>query len=75
LRPFSLTSGRFSSLMALDRAEAPVIGEIAWFLSTDRVSLTAALPGLARDASLSRRGGFRPSADRSRDAARAPPLR
>ena len=48
LRPFGLTNGQFSLLMALNRAEPPSIGALAPFLAMDRTSLTAALKPLAR---------------------------
>ncbi|HEY9019361.1 MarR family transcriptional regulator [Seohaeicola sp. SP36] len=48
LRPFGLTHGQFSLLMALNRAEPPTIGQLALFLAMDRTSLTAALKPLER---------------------------
>jgi len=57
LKPFSLSNGQFSLLMALNRPVAPSIGELAPFLAMDRTSLTAALKPLER------RGLVRISAD------------
>lgn len=48
LRPFGLTNGQFSLLMALNRPAPPTIGALAPFLAMDRTSLTAALKPLAR---------------------------
>jgi DNA-binding MarR family transcriptional regulator len=48
LRPFGLSNGQFSLLMALNRAEPPTIGDLASFLAMDRTSLTAALKPLER---------------------------
>lgn len=48
LRPFGLTNGQFSLLMALNRPEPPRIGEVAPVLAMDRTTLTAALKPLAR---------------------------
>ena len=48
LRPFGLSNGQFSLLMALNRPEPPSIGELAPFLAMDRTSLTAALKPLER---------------------------
>jgi DNA-binding MarR family transcriptional regulator len=48
LKPFGLSNGQFSLLMALNRAEPPAIGELASFLAMDRTSLTAALKPLER---------------------------
>lgn len=47
-RPFGLTNGQFSLLMALNRPTPPTIGEIAPFLAMDRTSLTAMLKPLER---------------------------
>ena len=49
LRPFGLTSGQFSLLMALNRPEPPGIGAVAGVLAMDRTTLTAALKPLVRD--------------------------
>jgi len=49
LRPFGLTNGQFSLLMALNRPEPPTLGEVARTLAMDRSTLTAALKPLARD--------------------------
>jgi DNA-binding MarR family transcriptional regulator len=46
LRPFGLTNGQFSLMMALNRPEAPTIGTLAPFLAMDRTTLTAALKPL-----------------------------
>lgn len=48
LRPFGLSNGQFSLLMALNRPKPPTIGELAPFLAMDRTSLTAALKPLER---------------------------
>jgi DNA-binding MarR family transcriptional regulator len=48
LRPVGLTSGQFSLLMALNRAEPPGIGAVAALLAMDRTTLTAALKPLER---------------------------
>ncbi len=48
LRPYELTNGQFSLLMALNRPEPPPIGRLADFLAMDRTSLTAMLKPLAR---------------------------
>jgi DNA-binding MarR family transcriptional regulator len=48
LRPFGLTNGQFSLLMALNRPEPPAIGDIASLLAMDRTTLTAALKPLER---------------------------
>lgn len=47
-RPFGLTNGQFSLMMALNRPEPPTIGELAPFLAMDRASLTAMLKPLER---------------------------
>jgi DNA-binding MarR family transcriptional regulator len=48
LRPVGLTSGQFSLLMALNRAEPPGIGAVAALLAMDRTTLTANLKPLER---------------------------
>ena len=48
LRPAGLTSGQFSLLMALNRAEPAMIAAVADLLAMDRTTLTAALKPLAR---------------------------
>ena len=48
LRPLGLTSGQFSLLMALNRPEPPVMGEVASLLAMDRTTLTANLKPLER---------------------------
>jgi DNA-binding MarR family transcriptional regulator len=48
LRPFGLTSGQFSLLMALNRPEPPAIGQVASVLAMDRTTLTANLKPLER---------------------------
>ena len=48
LRPFGLSNGQFSLLMALNRPEPPSISTLAPFLAMDRTSLTAALKPLER---------------------------
>ncbi len=47
-RPLDLTSGQFSLLAALNRAEPPSIGPVASLLAMDRTTLTAALKPLER---------------------------
>mgnify|MGYP001194474642 CR=1 FL=1 len=48
LRPFGLSNGQFSLLMALNRPEPHSVGMLATFLAMDRTSLTAALKPLQR---------------------------
>jgi DNA-binding MarR family transcriptional regulator len=48
LRPAGLTSGQFSLMMSLNRAEPPTLGQIADALAMDRTTLTANLKPLAR---------------------------
>jgi DNA-binding MarR family transcriptional regulator len=48
LRLLGVTSGQFSLLNALNRADAPTIGAVAALLAMDRTTLTAALKPLAR---------------------------
>jgi DNA-binding MarR family transcriptional regulator len=47
-RPFDLTSGQFSLMMALNRPEPPTLGIVAALLAMDRTTLTAALKPLER---------------------------
>jgi DNA-binding MarR family transcriptional regulator len=47
-RPFGLTNGQFSLMMALNRPLPPTIGRLAPFLAMDRTSLTAMLKPLER---------------------------
>ena len=47
-RAVGLTHGQFSLLMALNRPDPPVIGEVAALLGMDRTTLTAALKALVR---------------------------
>ena len=47
-RPFGITQGQFSLMMALNRPAPPTMGEVAPFLAMDRTTLTAALKPLAR---------------------------
>src|SRR5438270_13998664 len=47
-RPLDLTSGQFSLLVSLNRAEPPSIGPVASLLAMDRTTLTAALEPLER---------------------------
>jgi DNA-binding MarR family transcriptional regulator len=47
-RPAGLTHGQFSLMMALNRPDPPVIGEVAALLGMDRTTLTAALKALVR---------------------------
>jgi len=48
LRPYGLTSGQFSLLMALNRPQPPRIGDLAPLLAMDRTTLTANLKPLER---------------------------
>ncbi|MDP1748794.1 MAG: MarR family winged helix-turn-helix transcriptional regulator [Reyranella sp.] len=48
LRPVGLTSGQFSLLTSLNRAEPPSIGSVAALLVMDRTTLTANLKPLER---------------------------
>jgi DNA-binding MarR family transcriptional regulator len=48
LRPFGLTNGQFSLLMALNQPEPPPIGRLAPFLGMDPSTLSAAVKPLAR---------------------------
>lgn len=48
LRPFGLTNGQFSLMVALNQAEPPPIGRLAPFLGMDPSTLTAAVKPLAR---------------------------
>lgn len=48
LRPHGLTSGQFSLMMALNRAEPPGVAAVAALLAMDRTTLTANLKPLAR---------------------------
>jgi DNA-binding MarR family transcriptional regulator len=48
LRPTGLNNGQFSLLMALNRAEAASIGQVAKVLAMDRTTLTANLKPLLR---------------------------
>ncbi|MFZ2102636.1 MAG: MarR family transcriptional regulator [Oricola sp.] len=48
LRPFGLTNGQFSLMVALNQPEPPPIGRLAPFLGTDPSTLTAAVKPLAR---------------------------
>lgn len=47
-RPFDLTNGQFSLLMALNRPEPPPMAPVASLLAMDRTTLTAALKPLER---------------------------
>jgi DNA-binding MarR family transcriptional regulator len=47
-RPLGLTSGQFSLMISLNRAEAPAIGSVADLLAMDRTTLTANLKPLLR---------------------------
>jgi DNA-binding MarR family transcriptional regulator len=49
LRPFGLTNGQFSLLMATNRPAPTTIGALALTLAMDRTTLTAALKPLVRD--------------------------
>jgi DNA-binding MarR family transcriptional regulator len=48
LKPYGLTSGQFSLLVALNRPEPPRMRDLAPFLAMDRTTLTAALKPLER---------------------------
>jgi DNA-binding MarR family transcriptional regulator len=48
LRPLGLTNGQFSLLMALNRPEAPSMGQVSAVLAVDRTTLTASLKPLER---------------------------
>jgi DNA-binding MarR family transcriptional regulator len=48
LRPFGLTNGQFSLMVALNQPEPPLIGRLAPFLGMDPSTLTAAVKPLAR---------------------------
>jgi len=48
LKPFGLTNGQFSLLMALNRPEPPPMGPVADLLAMDQTTLTAALKPLER---------------------------
>lgn len=48
LRPLDLTNGQFSLLMALNRPEAPTLGQVADVLAMDRTTLTANVKPLKR---------------------------
>jgi DNA-binding MarR family transcriptional regulator len=48
LRPLGLTSGQFSMLMSLNRAEPPTIGQVAAVLAMDRTTLNANLKPVER---------------------------
>ncbi|WP_034998357.1 MarR family winged helix-turn-helix transcriptional regulator [Beijerinckia mobilis] len=48
LRPFGLTNGQFSLLMALNQPVPPGMGAVAGILGMDRTTLTAALKPLER---------------------------
>lgn len=47
-RPFDITNGQFSLLMALNRPEPPALGAVAELLAMDRTTLTAALKPLEK---------------------------
>jgi DNA-binding MarR family transcriptional regulator len=47
-RPLGLTSGQFSLLNGLNRAEPPAVAELAELLAVDRTTTTAALKPLMR---------------------------
>ncbi|WP_071795264.1 MarR family winged helix-turn-helix transcriptional regulator [Natronohydrobacter thiooxidans] len=48
LRPFGLTNGQFSLMVALNQPEPPPMGRLAPFLAMDPSTLTAAVKPLAR---------------------------
>lgn len=47
-RPLGINNGQFSLMMALNRPEAPRMGEVAPILAMDRTTLTALLKTLER---------------------------
>jgi DNA-binding MarR family transcriptional regulator len=47
-RPFGLTNGQFSLLLALNRPDPPTMGDVARLLAMDRTTVTAALKPLLR---------------------------
>lgn len=53
LRPFGLTNGQFSLMVALNQPEPPPIGRLAHFLGMEPSTLTAAVKPLARRGLLS----------------------
>lgn len=48
LKPYGLSHGQFSLMIALNRPGAPKLGDLARFLAMDRTTLTAALKPLER---------------------------
>lgn len=48
LRPFGLTNGQFSLMVALNQPEPPPLGRLAHFLGMEPSTLTAAVKPLAR---------------------------
>lgn len=48
LKPFGLTNGQFSLMVALNQPEPPPIGRLAPFLGMDPSTITAAVKPLAR---------------------------
>lgn len=48
LRPYGLTNGQFSLMVALNQPAPPPIGRLAGFLGMDPATLTAAVKPLAR---------------------------
>lgn len=50
LRPYGMTNGQFSLLMAINRPEPPSIAPVAQLLAMDRTTLTAALKPLQKNA-------------------------
>lgn len=48
LKPFGLTNGQFSLMVALNQPDPPPIGRLAPFLGMDPSTLTAAIKPLAR---------------------------
>jgi len=55
LKPYGLTNGQFSLLMALNRPEPPPMGPVAEVLAMDQTTLTAALKPLERRGLVERR--------------------
>lgn len=48
MRPFGLTNGQFSLMMALNRPEPPSVGDLSALLAMDRTTATANLKPLER---------------------------
>ncbi|WP_415404597.1 MarR family winged helix-turn-helix transcriptional regulator [Tateyamaria sp. SN3-11] len=48
LRPYGLTHGQYSLMMALNRPDQPKLGEVAQFLAMDRTTMTANIKTLEK---------------------------